>query len=395
MPWSETTPMHQKTQFIADYLREIYTFSELCERYRISRKTGYKWIKRFIEEGPPGLKERRRSPRCIPHRTDQKVIDALLELRHRHPSWGAKKLLVKLQQRKPNWILPARSTVYDLLRPYGVIKKQRRRRSVGHPGKPQRQALAPNDIWCADFKGQFRLGNGQYCYPLTVTDQYSRFLLVCQALPSTALDGAKPVFNRIFREFGLPRFIRSDNGTPFAANSLARLSTLSAWWVQLGVLPDLIEPGKPQQNGRHERMHRTLKDETTRPAANTFQGQQRKFNAFVREFNDERPHEALDMRTPASQYTPSSRPLPSTITPFEYPDHFEVRYVSANGGMRWNHRWVNVSQTCRGQHIGLEEIDHQLWDVHYGPIKLGRFHEHSMKIEDEFGRLKRNVHRSK
>ena len=161
------------------------------------------------------------------------------------------------------------------------------------------------------------------------------------------------------------------------------------------MLPDLIEPGKPQQNGRHERMHRTLKDETTRPTANTLQGQQRKFNLFVEEFNDDRPHEALDMQTPASQYTPSSRPMPTKIAPFEYPDYFEVRYVSANGGIRWNHRWVNVSQTCRGQYIGLEEIDHQLWDVHYGPIRLGRFHEHSMMIEDEFGRLKRKVHRSK
>ena len=271
MPWSETTPMHQKTQFIADYLREIYTFSELCERYRISRKTGYKWIKRFIEEGPPGLSERRRSPRCIPHRTTQKVIDALLELRQRHPSWGAKKLLVKLQQRRPSWTLPARSTVYDLLRPYGVIKKQRRRRSVGHPGKPQRQASAPNDIWCADFKGEFKTRQRSV---LLSTDGDRSIQSITCCLPGvaldTALDGAKPVFARIFREFGLPRFIRSDNGSPFAANSLARLSSLSAWWIQLGVLPDLIEPGKPQQNGRHERMHRTLKDETTRPAANTF-----------------------------------------------------------------------------------------------------------------------------
>lgn len=209
---------------------------------------------------------------------------------------GGKKLLVKLAQRRPTWILPARSTVYELLRPYGVISKQGRRRPVGHPGRSQRQAHEPNDIWCVDFKGEFKLGNGQYCYPLTVTDQFSRYLLACQALPSTAADGVKPVFLRLFREFGLPKFIRSDNGTPFAANSLARLSSLSAWWIQLGVLPDLIEPGKPQQNGRHERMHRTLKAETTRPAANTFQGQQRKFNRFIDEFNQERPHEALGMR---------------------------------------------------------------------------------------------------
>jgi putative transposase len=381
--------MEQKVQFIADYLRDTYSISELCERYRISRKTGYKWIGRFIEAGPPGLKNRPTSPKSIPHRTDQKVINALLELRQKHPSWGAKKLLIILGKRRPNWELPARSTVYELLRPYGVITKQRRRRPVGHPGKSQRQASAPNDIWCVDFKGEFKLGNGQYCYPLTVTDQYSRYLLACQSLPSTASEGVKTVFLRLFREFGLPRFIRSDNGTPFAANSLARLSSLSAWWIQLGVLPDLIEPGKPQQNGRHERMHRTLKAETTRPAANTFQGQQRKFNLFMNEFNHDRPHEALNMLTPASQYKPSTRAMPNSIAPFEYPDHFEVRLVSANGGIRWNRSWVNVSQTCKGQYVGLEEIEEQIWNVCFGPIKLGRLHEASMHIEDEYGRLNR------
>ncbi len=389
MPWSEITPMHQKTQFIADYLRELYTFTELCDQYGISRKTGYKWIDRFLTEGPPGLKERPRSPKNIPHRTPQKVIDALLELRRKHPTWGAKKLLAKLSQRQPDLHLPARSTVYELLRPYGVIAKRKRRLQVGHPGKSQREAHSPNDIWCADFKGEFKLGNGQYCYPLTVTDQYSRYLLACQSLPSTATSGAKPVFSRLFREFGLPKYIRTDNGTPFAANSLARLSRLSVWWIQLGVLPDLIEPGKPQQNGRHERMHRTLKAEATRPSAQTFRGQQRKFNRFIEEFNHERPHEALDMLTPASQYQASSRPMPKRIEPFEYPDHYETRYVSANGGIRWNRRWVNVSQTCHGQYIGLEEVDHQLWNVYFGPVKLGRFHERNMKIEDEFGRLRR------
>jgi transposase InsO family protein len=387
--------MEQKVQFIADYLRNTYSIVELCERYRISRKTGYKWISRYLKEGPPGLKNRRPSPKSIPHRTEQTVIDALLDLRQKHPSWGAKKLLVKLGERRPSWTLPARSTVYELLRPYGVISKQRRRRAVGHPGKSQRQANQPNDIWCVDFKGEFKLSNGEYCYPLTVTDQYSRYLLACQSLPSTAAEGVKPVFLRLFREFGLPRFIRSDNGTPFAANSLARLSSLSAWWIQLGVLPDLIEPGKPQQNGRHERMHKTLKAETTRPAANTFQGQQRRFNRFMEEFNKERPHEALGMMTPASHYEISSRRMPRSIEPFEYPDHFEVRYVSANGGIRWNHRWVNVSQTCKGQYVGMEEIEEGLWNVYFGPIKLGRFHEQSMRIEDEYGRLERQHRKSK
>jgi hypothetical protein len=179
-------------------------------------------------------------------------------------------------------------------------------------------------------------------------------------------------------------------GVPFGTNTLARLSTLSAWWIQLGILPDLIEPGKPQQNGRHERMHRTLKAETSRPAAHSLAAQQRKFNRFLEEFNHERPHEALDMATPASRYAPSGRPMPSRIAPFEYPDRFEVRYVSANGGIRWNHRWVNVSSTCIGQYVGLEEVDHHVWDLHFGPLKLGRLHERTMRIEDAFGRLHRH-----
>jgi putative transposase len=395
MPWSEITPMHEKTQFIADYLRNIYSVSELCARYRISRKTGYKWIDRYLNEGPQGLEDRLRAPHEIAHRTPQVVIDALVELRQRHPTWGAKKLLTILRKRQPTWQLPARATVYELFKPYGLIQRKTKRRSIGHPGPSQREALAPNDIWCADFKGQFKLGNGQYCYPLTVTDQHSRFLLACQALPSTATQRSKPVFAQLFRKFGMPKFIRTDNGVPFATTSLARLSTLSAWWIQLGVLPDLIEPGKPQQNGRHERMHRTLKAETTRPAAYSPPAQQRKFNRFIAEFNNERPHEALEMDTPASRYHPSKRAMPAGIARFEYPDRFEVRYVSANGGIRWNRRWINVSSTCIGQYVGLEEIDHEVWDVYFGPLKLGRLHERKMRIEDAFGKLQRHQRSSK
>jgi putative transposase len=390
MPWNESTPMDHKTQFIADFLREVASISELCDRYGISRKTGYKWIDRYLREGPAGLDERPRAPHEIPHRTPLRVIEALVTLRQRHPTWGARKLLTILAARQPTWDLPSHSTVYELLRPYGLIPRPPKRRRIGHPGKSQREALAPNDIWCADFKGQFKLGNGQYCYPLTVTDQHSRLLFACQGLPSTATEGSKPVFARLFREYGLPKFIRTDNGVPFATNSLARLSTLSAWWIQLGILPDLIEPGKPQQNGRHERMHRTLKAETTRPAASSFAAQQRKFNQFLTEFNHERPHEALHMATPASRYVPSPRPMPKRIPSFVYPERFEVRYVSANGGIRWNHRWVNVSSTCIGQDVGLEEVDHGVWDLYFGPLKLGRLHERTMRIEDAFGRLHRH-----
>ncbi len=219
----------------------------------------------------------------------------ILQARQRHPAWGGKKLLAILQKRHPHWPWPARSTLCDILSRNGLVPKQRQRRRIGHPGKPTTSILAPNDMWTADFKGHFKTGDGLYCYPLTIADGYSRYLLGCQGLPSTAVAGAKPVFTRLFKEFGLPQRIRTDNGVPFATNTLARLSSLSAWWVRLGVLPELIEPGKPQQNGRHERMHRTLKAETTRPPAANCRAQQRKFNYFREEFNSQRPHEALEM----------------------------------------------------------------------------------------------------
>jgi putative transposase len=390
MPWSETTPMDQKTQFIADYLRDVLSMSELCDLYGISRKTGYKQVERYLEHGPCGLEERSRRPSSSPNRTSEPIVEAIVALRQRHPSWGAKKLLPILEKRHPNWDLPGRSTVCDILSRQGLLPKKRNRRHIGHPGKPSTQILAPNDCWSADFKGQFKTGDGIYCYPLTVTDGFSRYLLACRGLGSTSVAESRPVFTRLFKEYGLPRRIRTDNGVPFATNTLARLSSLSAWWVRLGVMPELIEPGRPQQNGRHQRMHRTLKAETTRPAANSCRGQQRKFDHFQHEFNFERPHEALDMQTPASLYEPSSRQMPDKIPPLEYPDRFEVRYVSANGGIRWNKDWVNVSITCAGEYVGLEEIDDGVWSVYFGALKLGRLHERRRRIEDEYGRLKRH-----
>ena len=389
MPWRETNPMDQKLQFIADYLRQTLDMSELCAAYGISRKTGYKWIERYLEHGPPGLEDQTRRPDSSPRQTPVEIVEALLEVRQHHPTWGAKKILPFVAKRHPAWALPGRSTVCEILKRHGLVPRQRRRRALGHPGKPSSPMLGPNAIWCADFKGQFKTGDGIYCYPLTVTDGYSRYLLGCQALLSTKAEEAKPVFTRLFKEFGLPQRIRSDNGVPFATPTLARLSTLSAWWVRLGILPDLIEPGHPQQNGRHERMHRTLKAETTRPPGANRQAQQRKFNRFRQEFNEERPHEALDMATPASLYCPSLRPMPDKLPPLEYPDRFEVRYVSANGGIRWNKAWVNVSITCAGEYVGLEEIDDGVWNVYFGPLKLGRLLERQMRIEDDTGRVKR------
>jgi putative transposase len=387
MPWSQTSPMSQKVLFIADHLRASRPVSDLCAEYGISRKTAYKWIDRYIRLGPAGLEDRSRRPHRSPKATSAEVVTAIIELRRRHPSWGAKKLLRILGGRHPRWQLPSRSGCCQILHRHGLIRRKTRRRVIGHPGKPGSLILGPNHIWCADFKGQFRMGNGQYCYPLTVSDAHSRFLLGCHGLDSTAVEGAKPVFTRLFKEYGLPQFIRTDNGVPFATNTLARLSRLSAWWVRLGVMPQLIEPGKPQQNGRHERMHRTLKAETTRPPAAAMRSQQKKFDHFRQEFNHERPHEALDQNTPSSVYRPSSRPMPSKLPPLEYPDRFEVRYVSANGGIRWNCRWVNVSITCVGEYVGLEEIDDGVWNLYFGALRLGRLDERNMRIEDAYGRL--------
>jgi transposase InsO family protein len=381
--------MDQKMQFIADYLRQTLSIIELCALYGVSRKTGYKGIARYLKHGPLGLEERSRQPHSSPHQTPRHVVDAFIELRRHHPAWGAKKLLSILQKRHPSWPLPARSTVCDILRRHGLVPKKRQRRHIGHPGKPTSQILAPNDVWSADCKGHFKTGDGRYCYPLTVADGYSRFLLGCQALSSTRVQEAQPVFTRLFKEFGLPKRLRTDNGVPFATNTLARLSRLSAWWVRLGILPEFIEPGKPQQNGRHERMHRTLKAETTRPPAATRRAQQRKFDRFRQAFNCERPHEALDLQTPASRYEVSPREMPTKLPPLEYPDRFEVRYVSANGGIRWNHQWINVSTTCAGEYVGLEEIDDGIWNVSFGPLTLGRLLERHMRIEDAYGRLKR------
>lgn len=390
MPWSQTTPMHQRTLFIADHLRGTRSVTELCAEYGIARKTGYKWIDRYIRRGPRGLEDLSRRPRIAPNATAPAISAAFIDLRRKHPTWGAKKLLVVLKRRHLSWVLPKRSAVCNLLKRHGLIRRKSARRLIGHPGRPSSLILAPNHVWCADFKGQFRMGNGRYCYPLTVSDGFSRYLIGCQGLHGTAVDGSRAVFSRIFHEYGLPQYIRTDNGVPFATNTLARLSRLSAWWVRLGVLPQLIEPGRPQQNGRHERMHRTLKAEATRPPSASLRSQQPRFDRFRREFNEERPHEALEQRTPSTVYEPSSRAMPSRLPALEYPDRFEVRYVSANGGIRWNSAWVNVSTVCAGEYVGLEEIDDGVWNVYFGALRLGRFLERQMKIEDAYGRLYRH-----
>ena len=390
MPWSEFSRMDQRTAFIAEYIEDNVSITDLCEFYNISRKTGYKWIDRYEREGAGGLEERKQRPKSCPHQTGEWIVKALVQVRMHHPNWGAKKILKHVSKKHSDWDLPAISTVSDILRRKGLVRVARRRRKIGHPGRPSTIAREPNDLWCADFKGQFKTMDGVYCYPLTVTDRYSRYVLECRGLLSTNCAQTKAVFIKLFRKYGLPKRIRTDNGVPFATNTLGRLSSLSAWFVRVGITPELIEPGKPQQNGSHERMHRDLKDATTKPPSNSRRAQQMRFDFFREEYNNDRPHESLNQETPASLYKPSARPMPSKLSHFEYPPHFEKRLVSNDGAIRWHSKQINVSHVCRGEYVGLEELTDGIWNVYFGPMKLGRLLEEHMKIEDLYGRLMRH-----
>jgi len=389
MGWRSTSPMDERMRFIGDALEQDGSFTELCERYGVSRKTGYKWLWRYKEEGSAGLAERSRRPHWSPNETSVEIVAALVELRGRHPTWGSKKLLRILRKRHPRWVLPGRTTCFELLKRRGLVRQSRRRTKPGHPGRPMSVMDRPNAVWTADFKGHFRTRDGVYCYPLTIADGCSRYLLECQGLHSTSVEQSKPVFRRVFEEYGLPRIIRTDNGVPFATTALGRLSGLSVWWIRLGIQPELIEPSSPAQNGRHERMHRTLKAEATRPPGGNLAAQQVRFNRFRKEYNEERPHEGLGLETPASQYAVSRRRFPGKLPRVEYAGHYEVRYVSANGGIRWKSAWVNVTTTLIGEHVGLEEIGDGLWDVYFSRVKLGRLDERRMRIEDRNGRWTR------
>jgi transposase InsO family protein len=385
MGWEGVTIMDQRVRFIAESLRGVFSFKELCSQFSISRKTGYKWIERYEHEGPGGLADRSRRPHTCPHVTDEAIIEALIRTREKHPFWGPKKLIEILAPRFPD--LPAISTTADILKRKGLINGGKRRLRRKHPGCPKTIAQGPNDIWTADYKGHFKMRNGLYCYPLTVCDMNTRYLLGCHAHSAISLADTKAHFTRLFQEYGLPQRIRTDNGVPFASNALARLSTLSVWWIKLGIYPEQIEPGKPQQNGKHERMHRTMKKEATIPPEKNLRSQQDRFDIFRKEYNTERPHEALGQKTPSSFYVPSLRSMPKKLTHYDYPYHFEVRRVSRNSGIRWKARWVQVSVTLAEEYIGFEEVEDGIHDVYFCDLLIGRFVERTMKIQDVIKRV--------
>jgi len=369
MPWKESSVMDERLRFVARLL-EGEQMSLLCREFGISRKTGYKIFERYKEHGLEALTDRSRRPVRYANQLPQQLEVAIVRLKREKPHWGARKIRELLLRRLAGDVrVPARSTIHAVLDRHGLVKRMTRRRHA--TGTPLSLGQAPNDLWCADYKGEFQLGNRSYCYPLTVSDHASRYLLLCEALESTREDLAFTAFERLFHERGLPGGIRSDNGVPFAsANALFNLSRLSVWWLRLGIHIERIKPGRPQQNGRHERMHLTLKKEATRPPAMNSLQQQAKFDAFLQEFNTERPHQALAMKCPADLYTPSTRTYRG-LPELGYPFHDRAILVTACGRICLHRKKINLSTVFAGQTVGIKEVDDGVWLVSFMHYDLG------------------------
>jgi transposase InsO family protein len=381
MPWKEVTAVNERMEFVAR-LKAGERMSDLCREYEISRKTGYEFEQRYEEQGPKGLYDVSRRPRRLARQISSGIQTAILELKREKPTWGAAKIHEVLGRQHPQMELPVRSTIHDLLDRYGLVKKRaKRRRYHAYPTFQEQNIQAPNQLWCADFKGQFRMGNSRYCYPLTVTDFHSRYLLGCEAMESTKSESTKQGFEWIFREYGLPTRIRTDNGNPFSSRSVQGLSSLSVWWMRLGIQLERIEPGQPQQNGRHERMHRTLKEEILPRSAKNLLAQQEQLDRFREDFNERRPHEALKMKCPADFYKPSLKRYPDNLPEPVYSHHDLVRVVYPNGSVHF--RGQNnffISQALADQAIGFVEEQDGIWRINFMDVDLGFLDEETMKF---------------
>lgn len=372
MPWNHSDPVTERLRFVGLAKEGRYEMKELCERFGVSRQTGYDTLKRYEEKGVDGLKDGSHVPHTCPHRIDDEMREILLAARRAHPKWGPRKILDWLRLFRPELAPPAASTVGDLYSREKLVKPRSRTRNWSHPGRSPVRVGEPNDLWTMDFKGDFRMGDGQRCYPLTIADSHSRFLLTCHGLSSTAHAGALTVVECAFREYGLPRAIRTDNGGPFATKAIAGLSRLNIWWTQLGIAHDRIALGHPEQNGAHERMHKTLKEETAFPPAGCMGAQQVKFDSFRTEFDFERPHETLGGQTPSSLYVRSPRELPGTLPLPEYPGHCEVRQVRANGILYFKNQQIFLSELLSGHDVALEEIADGIWSIYFYTLLLAR-----------------------
>jgi transposase InsO family protein len=378
MPWKETSVMDQKIQLISDWLSGDYDKSELCRIYQISRPTADKWIERYEQRGLPGLEELGRAPHRHPNQTPEELRALIVQAKLRHQKWGPKKLVDLLRERRPELKWPADSTVGEILKRAGLVKARKHRRRVAPHTEPFGECCAPNQSWSADFKGNFLLGNGRRCYPLTISDNFSRYLLLCRALERPRQEEVQYWFEWVFREAGLPEVIRTDNGAPFASLALGGISQLSKWWIKLGIKPERIQPGKPAQNGRHERMHRTLK-EAVAPQTD-LQQQQQRYDPFVEEYNWDRSHEALERKPPGSIHCLSPRSYPAKLPEVQYESGITVRQVRHKGEIKWRGELIYVSEVLAKEPIGLKPIDNDKWELRYSFHLLGVLDERNKTI---------------
>ena len=382
LPWRETNPESERLRFMERYASGEESIAELSRQFGVSRKTAYKRIARYTADGDAGLLDRSRAPHAHPNETPSEVIDRIIAMKRNHPTWGPKKVIGWLRFSEPETGWPAPSTAGGILDRAGLVQRRRPRRRSTPWGEPFAGAVTPNDVWAIDFKGWFRTTDGMRIDPLTVQDAASRYLVVCAGLERPTGAAARRVLERAFREYGLPRAIRTDNGPPFAGVGLGSLSPLAVWWVKLGILPERIDPGHPEQNGRLERLHRTLKAETATPPRANRRQQRQAFDRFRRSYNTERPHEALGQLPPARLYVPSPRTFPSRLRSPEYGAEVTVRRVRSNGQIKWKGGLVYLSEALIGEPVGLEQQDEGIWAIRFGPLVIGT-------LDDVRGRVDR------
>jgi len=381
VPWKETQVTDERMSFIVAYGRGDATMTELCDVYGISRKTGYKVLARFATEGVAGLEDRSRAPHRQGRQTRAEIEAVIVTFKGVHPRRGPRKIKAELSRLISGTRWPAASTIGDILKRHGLVVRRRPHHRTPPYTDPLAACRQPNDVWCADFKGWFRTGDGQRCDPFTLSDADTRYLLRCQIVPHPDYHHVGPIMDAAFREYGLPRAIRTDNGPPFASVGLGGLSRLSIIWIKLGIIPERIAPGHPEQNPRHERMHRTLNEDSASPPETNARRQQQAFDRFREDFNHHRPHEALGQTTPASVYQPSPRSCPRRLPQIQYPSHYHVRRVHPSGTIRWQGREICMGRPLIGEFVGLTQQDEDRWSIYFGPVPLAQWNQRRRRRE--------------
>lgn len=381
MPWKETCAMDEKKAFLAAYLEGDMKMTALCQEFGISRPTGYAMIERYQQDPESYHRESSRAPHHHPNEASRRLVQLIMKQRRKQPAWGPVTIRSVLERMYPDEIWPAASTIGAILKREGAIPAAPKRRLGAIPRSTAlTEPAAVNEVWGIDYKGQFRTGDRKYCYPLTLTDRYSRFVLGCVGRRTVAEEYARPAMQKLFEAYGLPKVIRSDNGPPFATNGLAGLSRLSAWWLRLGIVAERIKPGHPEENGSHERMHGVMKAELLKTVQWDMASQQRAFNTWRKVYNEERPHHALGMRRPAELYQPSPRRMPDRDPEVSYSPQHEVRMIRQNGSIKWNSELLFISQSLVHQPVGLLQVDEGRWHVFYMGLKLGMLDERLKKV---------------